>query len=453
MSLIILPHHLYNKKIMNNTIHNNNINNIVLLEHPHYFTKYNYNKKKIMLHRASMKYYLDYLQYNIKPNHDHSINCKYVNFYDRKEIDALSNLTNIYIFDSIDKIDLPKHTKLESPNFLINTNLIKEYRTKTDKFFFHYFYSVNKNKLNIIPNIKSKDKYNRKPLNVKINIPKPFPSYNSNIRNKYIRGSIKYIKTYFNNNVGNVDHFNYPITHKEALLVLKYFIKYKLTYFGPYQDAINNSENYLFHSLLSSSINIGLLNPDEIVRMILKYRNTIPINSLEGFIRQLFWREYQRYCYIYYNFNNKNYFGNTKLLTTQWYTGQLNIKPVDDCIKKAFDTGYLHHIERLMIVGNYMNLSGIKPKEGFRWFMEFSCDSYEWVMCQNVYDMVFYVSGGVTMRRPYISSSNYILNMSNYDRDDWTIIWNKKYQKFIKKHYDKLAFTGYYGIKNHKKSI
>ena len=117
------------------------------------------------------------------------------------------------------------------------------------------------------------------------------------------------------------------------------------------------------------------------------------MNSLEGFIRQLFWREYQKYCYTYYNFN-KNYFGNKKKLTKAWYNGTLGVEPIDDCIKKGFDTGYLHHIERLMVMGNYMNLYGLHPDEGFKWFMEFSIDSYEWVMHQNVYDMVFFVSGG-----------------------------------------------------------
>ena len=96
-------------------------------------------------------------------------------------------------------------------------------------------------------------------------------------------------------------------------------------------------------------------------------------------------------CYIHYNFNGKNYFGNNKKIGKEYYDGTTGIVPVDDCIKKAFENGYLHHIERLMVVGNYMNLDGIKPMDGMRWFIEFSCDSYEWVMHQNVLDMVFCV--------------------------------------------------------------
>ena len=97
-----------------------------------------------------------------------------------------------------------------------------------------------------------------------------------------------------------------------------------------------------------------------------------------------------------------------------------------------------------------MKLSGISPKEGFRWFMEFSCDSYDWVMHQNVYDMVFFVSGGKTMRRPYISSSNYVLKMSNYKKDEWCDIWDEKYNTFLKKNKQKLWKYRYFfrGLKN-----
>ena len=199
------------------------------------------------------------------------------------------------------------------------------------------------------------------------------------------------------------------------------------------------------------SINIGLLNPsdvlDEVMKEYKKNKNVIGINNVEGFIRQLFWREYQRYCYIYYDFTKQNYFANKTKLNSKWYSGETGILPIDDCIKKGFDTGYLHHIERLMVIGNYMNLCGIKPSDGFKWFMEFSCDSYEWVMNQNVYDMVFFVSGGKTMRRPYVSSSNYILKMSNYKKREWCDgcdIWDKKYDDFVKKNKKKLWKFRYY---------
>ena len=171
--------------------------------------------------------------------------------------------------------------------------------------------------------------------------------------------------------------------------------------------------------------------------MLQKYKKKVKINSFEGYIRQLFWREYQRYCYIYVNFN-KNYFGNKKKLSKKWYNGTLGIPPIDDLIRSGFKTGYIHHIGRLMYIGNFMNLNKISPKSGFKWFMEFAIDSYEWVMYQNVFDMVFFVTGGQTMRKPYITSSNYILKMSNYKKGEWSKKWNNLYEKFMIDHKEKL---------------
>lgn len=421
MFFVILPHQLFEAKYIDKKY------NVIIWEHPHYFKRYKYNKKKLILHKASMKYYFDYLK-------SKKYNVSYVP-YDKK----LMFSDKYYLFDPIDNIKLPgKYVYIESPNFLLTKDAYSEYRRKTSKFTFNAFYMWSKKLLNIIPDIKSQDSLNRKkvPKDIKI------PSVLSN-KSKYIAPAIDHVNNHFAQNYGNTSNFIFPVTHKDAKKWLAHFIKYKLKKFGPYQDTICTDNNYLFHSLLSTSINIGLLNPTYIIKKVMR-ANNIPMNSKEGFIRQLFWREYQRYCNIYYNFNRKNYFGNNKKLTSNWYSGTTNIYPVDNCIIKAFDSGYLHHIERLMIIGNYMNLSEIHPNEGFRWFMEFSCDSYEWVMRQNVLDMVFFVSGGVTMRRPYLSSSNYILKMSNYKRGPWSDTWDKKYHSFIKKNKRKLIKFRFY---------
>ena len=427
---LILPHQLFEKKYLDKSY------KYYLWEHPHYFKKYNYNQKKILLHHGSMKYYYDYLKKN-------NFNVKYFTFKEKPKIN------NYFLFDPVDRIKLPgKYTFFDTPNFLLKHEHYEKYRNKTKNFLFNAFYMFGKKEIDVIPNVKSKDRYNRKSLPKNIKIP-GVPS-NKNDK-KYIDIGIKYVNKNFNKNYGNTNDFMFPLTHSTAKKWLNDFIKKKFKDFGPYQDAIIKDEDFMFHSLLSTSINIGLLNPFEVINKIMKVKNKIPINSFEGFIRQLFWREYQRYCYIYYNFENKNYFGNRKKLDKKWYSGNLGIEPVDDCIKDAFQNGYLHHIERLMIVGNYMNLSGISPKEGHKWFIEFSCDSYEWVMAQNVYDMVFFVSGGVTMRKPYISSSNYILKMSNYKKGEWSDIWNEKYKNFLKKNKKKLwkfryHFRGLKGI-------
>tara|TARA_B110000037_G_scaffold174024_1_gene198105 strand:+ start:15 stop:941 length:927 start_codon:yes stop_codon:yes gene_type:complete len=292
-----------------------------------------------------------------------------------------------------------------------------------------------KKELDLYPTLKSKDKLNRKKLGKDIIIPN-IPTNKTD--QQYITNAIKYVEKHFPNNYGNTDNFIYPISHKTANKWLLDFFKNKLNDFGPYQDYVKQGEYYMFHSLLSSSINIGLLNPTEIINKLKKYKSKVIINSFEGYLRQLFWREYQRYTFIYVNWNKNNYFGNKGILDKKWYNGTLGIPPIDDLIKSGFNTGYIHHIGRLMFVGNYMNLSGISPNEGVKWFMEFAIDSYEWVMQQNVRDMVFFETGGITMRKPYASSSNYILKMSDYKKGKWCDKWNKLYKLFIKKNKKKL---------------
>ena len=428
MIFLILPNQLFNKKYLDKDYE------YFIYEHPQYFTKYKFNKKKLILHRASMKYYFDYLK-------DNNIKVKYIE-YNKK-----FNLKQYKLFDPVDRVKLTgKYEILDSPNFLLTKELVEKYRKKTKKYFFNSFYMWSKKELDILPDVKSQDKYNRKtmPKNTKIpNVP------SNNKDQKYIKEAIKYVEKNFPNNYGNTDNFIYPISHSTVNSWLNNFFKNKLNKFGDYQDYINKDNSFMFHSILSSSINIGLINPLEIIDKILNLKG-IKMNNLEGYIRQLFWREYQRYCYIYYNFEKKNYFGNSKKLNKDWYEGTTGILPIDNCIKNGFETGYLHHIERLMVVGNFMNLYGLHPKEGFKWFMEFSCDSYEWVMNQNVYDMVFFVSGGATMRRPYASSSNYVLKMSNYKKAEWCDEWDDLYYKFLKKNKKKLWKFRYYfrGLKD-----
>ena len=339
------------------------------------------------------------------------------------------------MFEPIDKLSIKEKAKeiLESPNFLLTIKDYEGFRKKSDKFFFNSFYMNGKKIINLISGVKSQDKQNRKKLPKTLKIPN-IPKIDNS---KYINEAQEYVEKNFKKNYGNCDNFIYPTNKKTALKFLNDFIKKKFSNFGSYQDYMVQNEDYMFHSLLSSSINIGLINPLEIIEKIKDLKDKIPLNSFEGYIRQLFWREYQRYTYLYCDFN-VDFFQNKKKLGVDWYKGTTGCVPVDYAIKTGFDSGYLHHIYRLMVIGNYMNLSGISPKEGLKWFMEFSCDSYEWVMYQNVLDMVFFVTGGKTMRKPYVSSSNYVLNMSDFKKGEWSENWDKLYLEFQRKHIDKL---------------
>lgn len=426
MIFYVLPHQLFDLKVKD-------VTTCYIWEHPQYFTKYKFNKKKIILHRASMKYYYDnFLKNKYK-------NVKYIEYNEKHNV-----LKNSILFDPIDDIDDFKNSNImESPNFLLNkSNLKSIYDTqKKTMRFTQSFFKKGKQITNILVDVESTDKENREgkiPKNIVRKL-KPIPELFSNSKySKYLNEAINYVKKDFNDNYGNITNFNYPICREQALTLLNHFIEQSFEYFGTYQDAVLHKESYMFHSILSSSINIGLLNPSDIISSISKIKNKIPINSYEAYVRQLFWREYQRYNYIYnrkkietsqlFEFKNK--------LDESWYKGETGIYPIDFTIKKAFDTAYLHHIERLMIIGNFMVLNKINPKDGFKWFMEFSIDSYEWVMCQNVFDMVFFNSNGLTTSKLYITSSNYILKMTDFEKDGkWNSYWDELYRNFVKNHF------------------
>ena len=187
---------------------------------------------------------------------------------------------------------------------------------------------------------------------------------------------------------------------------------------------------------LSPLLNMGLLTPKEVVQkaLILSETNSIPLNSLEGFVRQIIgWREFIRGIYHYKGDEEikSNYWNHNQKLTKDWYEGTTGIPPLDDAIRDCIKFGYTHHIPRLMIICNIMNLSKIHPDEIYKWFMEMFVDSSDWVMVPNVYGMGTFADGGIFATKPYSCGSNYIIKMSNYKKGEWCDIVDGLYWKFM----------------------
>ena len=246
------------------------------------------------------------------------------------------------------------------------------------------------------------------------------------------------IENCFPDSIGNLENFNWAVTHKDARKQLKIFLKDYFKYFGDFQDAIDKNNSTMFHSLLSPYINAGLLDPMEcIVDAISSFKeqeNEIPINALEGFIRQILgWREFIRGVYWENmpQYKEMNFWSHNNSLNKNWYTGETGIPPLDDAIKESIETGYTHHINRLMIISNLMNLTGIRPNEMYQRFMEMYVDSADWVMVPNVYGMGTYADGGIFSTKPYICGSSYMLRMSNYKKDGWCDAVDGLYWRFI----------------------
>ena len=222
---------------------------------------------------------------------------------------------------------------------------------------------------------------------------------------------------------------------------LNNFLKTRFDEFGPYEDAVVKEKSILNHSVLSPLINVGLINPKNLVKSALEYyyKNRIRINSCEGFIRQIIgWREFIRGVYICKGSEerNKNFWNFKKKIPKSFYDGTTGIEPVDDTIKKINKSGYANHIERLMIIGNFMLLCEFDPDDVYKWFMELFIDSYDWVMVPNVYGMSQFGDGGLMSTKPYISGSSYVLKMSNYKKGDWCLIWDSLFWNFIDKQRD-----------------
>ena len=198
-------------------------------------------------------------------------------------------------------------------------------------------------------------------------------------------------------------------------------------------------------------LNIGLITPKDVLAQTLDFsiENNVPLNSLEGFIRQIIgWREFVRgiYCMDGNKQRTKNFWKFNKKLSKSFYEGKTTIDPVDDTIKKVLNHAYSHHIERLMVLGNIMLLLEISPNEVYKWFMEMYIDAYDWVMVPNIYGMSQFADGGLMCTKPYISGSNYIIKMSNYKKNNWSKVWDALFWSFINSHRK-------FFIKNHRMNM
>ena len=453
-AILIFPHQLFE-----NTDWIDKSAKIFLIEETLFFSQYPFHKQKILFHRSSMQFYFNYLVTNgfdveYVNNQDeisdvrllikHLVSSEYENF---KMINPDDNYLFNRINQSIKKLNVSIEI-IDNPQFL-NTILELDsfFKNKEKKFFQTSFYISQRKKMKILLNKDDKPvgdkwsfdtdnrkKYPKGKIAPKIN----FPSKDS----FYIEAE-KYVKKYFNNNYGNInEQINYPCTHSSAKKWLEQFIKFRFKEFGDYEDAVMVDETFLNHSVLSPMLNIGLITPNEVISEVLKHKNDIPINSLEGFVRQIIgWREFIRGIYHYKGVQqrNSNFFDFKRKMPKSFYDGSTGVFPFDNCIKKVLQNAYSNHIERLMILGNFMLLCEINPNDIYKWFMELYVDAYDWVMVPNIYGMSQFSDGGLMSSKPYISSSNYIKKMSNYKNGPWAVIWDALYWKFIDKHREKLA--------------
>lgn len=428
---------------------------IYLIEEPRYFEDFGFHKLKLAYHRASMKKYYDMLKkkkLNVK-----YIDCEKVTNNLYKSIKLENDSINVFypgdfpLQNKLENIFGKKLVINESLNFLIKTNEfvdIKKLIYKNTRYSHEEFYKYQRKKLSILIDKNDKptggkwsyDSENRLPLPANLKVPETVSKVKVD---KYIKEAIKYVNKNWSKNYGSLDHFIYPIDYKSSKLWLKKFLEERLSKFGAYEDAVSESEPFVFHSVISPMMNIGLLTDDEVVTTSYEYyldnKKSIPIESFEGFIRQVIgWRNY---VYTLYNLEGEKMKTSNQLkhynkLNDKFWTGQTEMIPIDSIINKIVKYSYAHHIERLMYLGNFLLLCLVDPDEVYRIFMEWTIDAYDWVMVPNIYGMSQFATP-IMMTRPYFSSSNYINKMSTFKvkkNDNWSETWDALYYNFIFKH-------------------
>lgn len=261
------------------------------------------------------------------------------------------------------------------------------------------------------------DKSNRNKWKGEHEIP-PYKAFNNNVTEIVSEINEANIKTI---GVLNTVHFEYPINRTQALTQLKYFCEHLLIHFGDYQDALHTEEVYLFHSRLSFAMNCKIISPKNVVDTVVNYWRKhgehISIAQVEGFIRQIIgWREYMRGMYwaLMPEYKTLNFLENNNTLPNFYWTGDTKMNCLNKAITNSLDNGYAHHIQRLMITGNFALLTQINPDEVDAWYLGIYIDAIEWVQLPNTRGMSQFADGGKIATKPYVSSGSYINKMSNY---------------------------------------
>ncbi len=451
---ILFPHQLFSEHPILK-----DCDDIYLVEEQLFFKQYAFHKQKIAFHRASMKAFEQLLSKTKTSVH-------YISSHEaladiRKLIPAIHqehqpeelhiiNPTDDWLLQRIEKscasLDIVPIIH-ENPLFLLSSEELPPFfRADKSSFFQTTFYKQQRKRLNLLLenddspvggkwtfDTENRKKYPKKKTPPKVNFPDSSHLWEE---------AVDYVKKHFPNNLGEFSQNPiYPFTHEQAQAWFEEFLKTRFEEFGAYEDAIVMDESILHHSLLSPLINIGLLLPEEIVEKSIAFaeKTAIPINSTEGFIRQIIgWREFIRGMYECkggYS-RTRNFWGFKRKMPKSFYDGSTGILPFDHTIKKVLETGYCHHIERLMILGNFMLLCEIDPNEVYQWFMELFIDAYDWVMVPNVYGMSQFADGGLFATKPYIAGSNYLKKMSNYPNGSWQETWDGLFWRFIHTHRD-----------------
>ena len=435
---------------------------IIMIEADSLFSKLPYHKHKLVLILAGMRNYKTYLKsinrsviyVDLKKSSIYKNELKKIiksnSFSQLVWMRSSDKGPNALLKDMASDMNL-EYSELENEQFVTPLELSKKWFSEKQKPIMDSFYRWQRGRMNILMagdkpegGKWSLDELNRQPLPKNIKIP-ALPV----VTEANFESAAKDVESFYPSNAGSTKDFWLPTTHGEAEHWLKDFIKHRLSNFGPYEDAMSSGEAFLFHSVLSPMLNTGLLTPVQVLDSAAREykKGQVSINSYEGFVRQIIgWREYMHGLYMHKQDKIVgNYFGFKKKLEPWWYSGDIPEDlelPVREVLKTTYKYGYNHHIERLMVLGNWFLLNGYDPDDVYKWFCSLYVDAYEWVMVANVYGMSQYADGGFTATKPYVSGGNYLQKMGKWwpslkaaQDSEFTVL----YWKFIKNNSNKFS--------------
>jgi deoxyribodipyrimidine photolyase-related protein len=347
---------------------------------------------------------------------------------------------------------------LDDDRFIADLDGLKKYLKDSKQILMENFYRKMRKKTGLLMNSDNKpvgdkwnyDKENRKAMPDSVDVP-PQPSFEIDDITAEV---IEMVEENFSDNFGDCEGFNYAVTKEEAEQAFDDFLENRLELFGKYQDAMREDLPFGFHSVISAYINIGLLEPLECCQKVEDYykKDKCNLSSAEGFIRQIIgWREFVRGIYWAFmpDYKDKNTLNaRRKIPAFYWDENKTEMNCLHHSIKHTRENAYSHHIQRLMVTGNFALLAGVKPDDINEWYMSVYADAYEWVELPNTHGMAIYADGGILGSKPYCSSGKYINRMSNfcksckYDVNKTTgedaCPFNFLYWNFLDKNHDKL---------------
>lgn len=443
--LIVLGDMLFNPELLPNVSH------VFMREDWALCTRVKHHKQKILFFLSAMRNYakeLERLGYSVHYEplvyEDQRLYTEQVEQWRRLQgIRALFTFqpNDPFVVRSLESLNVKF---IDSPSFLTGSTGWNDYRRSHPKrLHMAEFYRWQRQRLNILVDGSNRpeggkwsfDAENRRPLPASTLLP-ALPNIGP-----LDGGLVETVNEWFSDHAGNAAELWFPTDREGASRWLDDFVSNRLGEFGPYEDAISQRQDVIFHSALSPLLNCGLLTPAEVIERVSQVENA-PLQSLEGFVRQVIgWREFVKGIDTEYANRQLelNQLGNRRKLTRAWWEGTTGLLPLDTVIRRAQRRGYCHHIERLMVLGSAMLMCEVHPDEVYRWFMEMFVDSADWVMRPNVYGMSQHADGGLFSTKPYVSGSSYLRRMSDFPVGDWCEIWDALYWRFIAKHRELLS--------------